>query len=102
MRIRLFEAASFGISNRGLSARICMGSVLFFSMAGAAGAQVSASLSGTVTDQSGAIISGAAITARNVDTEASRETITDNAGHYQLFSLPLGQYEVRAKKTGFA
>ncbi len=101
MLIRLFGAASSGISNRGLSARISIGSALFFSMPGVAGAQVSASLSGTVTDQSGAIVSGAAITARNVDTEASRDAVTDSVGHYQLFSLSLGQYEVRAKKTGF-
>ena len=67
-----------------------------------ASAQVSATLSGIVTDQSGAAVSAASVTARNLDTELSRSTVTDQAGRYQLFALPLGQYEVRVKKDGFA
>lgn len=65
-------------------------------------AQVSANLSGVVTDQSGAIVADARVTARNLDTGFSRVTITDPAGRYQLFALPIGQYEVRVKKAGFA
>jgi hypothetical protein len=65
-------------------------------------AQVSATLSGTVTDQSGAVVSGATATARNVDTGFSRTTVTNQAGLYQLFALPVGQYEVRVRKDGFA
>ena len=67
-----------------------------------ASAQVSATLSGIVTDQSGAAVPAATATAQNLDTGLSRETVTDQAGRYQLFALPLGQYEVRVKKTGFA
>jgi len=37
-----------------------------------------------------------------LDTGLSRDTVTDQAGRYQLFALPLGQYEVRVKKAGFA
>jgi hypothetical protein len=65
-------------------------------------AQVSATLSGIVTDQSGAAVPAAGVTARNLDTGLSRSTITDQAGRYQVFALPLGQYEVRVKKNGFA
>jgi len=65
-------------------------------------AQVSATVSGIVTDQSGAAVPAANATARNVDTGLSRDTITDQAGRYQVFALPLGQYEVRVKKAGFA
>ena len=64
-------------------------------------AQVSAGLSGTVTDQSGAVVSAAVITAKNIDTGAARDTVTDATGHYQLSALPLGPYEVRARRTGF-
>jgi len=64
-------------------------------------AQVSATLSGTVTDQSGAIVPGASVTAKNVETEAIRTTLTDTQGHYQFFSLPVGQYEIRSAKAGF-
>jgi hypothetical protein len=67
-----------------------------------AGAQVSASLSGRVTDQTGAVVAGAAVTALNLDTSLSRTTITDQAGRYELVALPVGQYEVRATKSGFA
>src|SRR5579863_10416618 len=74
---------------------------LFLLFAVSVRAQVSASLSGTVTDPSGAVVSAAAVTARNTDTGASRDTVTDSTGHYRLFSMPLGQYEVQARKTGF-
>ena len=64
--------------------------------------QMSANLSGVVTDQSGATVSGAAVTAREVDTALSRSAITNQAGRYQLFALPVGEYEVHIKKDGFA
>ena len=73
--------------------------LLFCALPGSA--QVSAVLSGTVTDQSGGTVSGATVTAKSVDTGATRSTVTDAAGRYQVFSLPVGQYEVRAKKAGF-
>jgi len=65
-------------------------------------AQVSANLSGRVTDQTGAAITGASVTAANVDTSFTRSTITDQAGRYQLIALPIGKYELRASKSGFA
>jgi len=64
--------------------------------------QVSASLSGRVTDQTGAAVTGASVTATNVDTGLSRSTITDQAGRYQLIDLPIGRYELHATKSGFA
>ena len=64
-------------------------------------AQVSAGLSGRVTDQTGAAVTGATVTARNVDTGATRATITDQAGRYELPALPIGKYEVQASKSGF-
>ncbi len=65
-------------------------------------AQVSATLSGIVTDQSGAAVSAAAVTTRNADSGLSRNTFTDRTGRYQFVALPVGQYEVRVKKDGFA
>ncbi len=65
-------------------------------------AQVSAEISGTVTDSSGGAVAGVAVTSKNVDTGATRETTTDAAGRYQILALPLGDYEVRASKSGFA
>jgi hypothetical protein len=64
-------------------------------------AQVSGSITGTVTDPSDAPVSAAAVIARNLETGAVRSTATDDAGHYLLLALPVGQYEVRVTKAGF-
>ena len=71
-------------------------------MASVATAQVSASLSGTVTDPSGAAVSGAALTVKDVHTEVQRDTVTDAAGRYLVLALPVGEYEIAVKKQGFA
>ncbi len=63
--------------------------------------QVTAVLSGTVTDQSGAAVLGASVTAKSVDTGASRNTETDANGHYLFSALSVGEYEIRAGKAGF-
>ena len=64
--------------------------------------QVSATLSGAIRDQSGAAVSGAEITAKNVDTGVARTATTDASGRYQVFPLPVGEYELHARKEGFA
>lgn len=64
-------------------------------------AQVSASLRGSVTDSSGAAVSGAAVRATNVETGVARGTVTDEAGRYLFLALPVGEYETRASKSGF-
>ncbi len=58
-----------------------------------------ASLSGVVTDQSGAAIPGAEVTTRCGDS--SREVVTDQTGHFTL-QLPRGTYTLRVVATGFA
>ena len=62
--------------------------------------QVSATLSGVVTDPSGASVNQAEITAKEVDTGLMRPTATDSAGRYEIFALPVGRYEIHAKKPG--
>ena len=65
-------------------------------------AQVSAVLSGTVMDQSGAAVPYVAVTAKNGETGAVRGVNADSEGHYQFFSLPPGEYEINGAKSGFA
>ena len=64
-------------------------------------AQVTAAVSGKVEDPSGAGIGGASITVKSVETGAIRTTVSANNGSYRVDSLPLGQTEVEASKTGF-
>ena len=65
-------------------------------------AQVSAVLSGTVTDPSGGRVSAAVVSATHTDTGIVRTTVTDPAGRYRIPALPVGDYEIRAAKEGFA
>ena len=65
-------------------------------------AQTGASLSGVVTDQTGAALPDVAVTIKNVDTGATRTIATDGGGHYQASGLPPGRFEIRAAKQGFA
>jgi hypothetical protein len=60
------------------------------------------SLSGVVTDPSGAIIPDAIVTVTNTATSASRNTVTDGAGVYNLQQLAPGLYGVEAQRPGFA
>jgi hypothetical protein len=62
----------------------------------------SATILGIVTDQSGAVVSGATITIRNVETGATRSITTDEEGRYRVSALPPGNYEVRIERQGFA
>jgi hypothetical protein len=61
-----------------------------------------ADLAGTVVDQSSAPIPGATVTARNIHTNVSRNTTTDQRGQFAIPALPLGTYTVSAELTGFS
>src|ERR1700739_3939501 len=64
-------------------------------------AQVSASIAGTITDSSGAPGPSATVKTSNVETGATRSSVTDDAGRYLVLALPVGEYEVRVLKAGF-
>jgi hypothetical protein len=61
-----------------------------------------AQITGSVKDSSGAIIPGATVTARNVDTGLTRVAVTDGSGEYRLPSLPPGRYSVAVELSGFS
>ncbi|MEK7833403.1 MAG: TonB-dependent receptor, partial [Acidobacteriota bacterium] len=58
-------------------------------------------ISGTVTDQSGAVIRNAAINIRNTATNLERQVRSDEDGNFSAAALPAGQYEVKAVVDGF-
>lgn len=60
-----------------------------------------ASLGGTVTDASGAVIPGAKVTARNTDTGMTKSVSTGVDGAYLFPALPVGHYNLTVEKPGF-
>src|SRR5712692_10817401 len=56
------------------------------------GQTTNGSIQGTVTDSSGATLSRATVTARNLDTGLTNSTVTTDAGLYSLSNLPPGRY----------
>jgi hypothetical protein len=64
-------------------------------------ASVTASISGTVTDPSGAIVPGSTVTATNVETGVSTSQLTNGQGFYSFQSLALGKYSIRVQQSGF-
>ena len=63
--------------------------------------QANGSFSGTVTDKTGSVISGATVRATLQATGATRESKTDDSGHYLMPLLPIGDYTIRAEFQGF-
>src|SRR6202047_3756206 len=59
-------------------------------------------LSGTITDPSGAVIAGAQVSARNTATAITKDATTDSAGFYTIPNLQAGNYEVKVTAAGFA
>ncbi len=60
-----------------------------------------ARVSGTVTDDSGAVLPGSQITVKNVETGVPRTVVTDERGRYVVPQLPPGSYEISASMSGF-
>jgi outer membrane receptor protein involved in Fe transport len=60
-----------------------------------------ATIEGVVTDPQNAIIPGAKVTVKNVDTGLTREITTDDSGIYRIAALPPGTYQISAGGKGF-
>ena len=72
---------------------IVLGSTLTFGQTG--------SITGAVTDSSGAVVPAAEVTVHNVATNASRTTNSNSTGAFTLTDLPVGAYELTVRKEGF-
>src|ERR1041384_3112113 len=62
---------------------------------------ITATLQGRVTDNSGAVVAKATVTATNTDTGFSRSATSDANGEYSIASLPVGNYKVAVKAGTF-
>lgn len=60
-----------------------------------------ANLTGTVTDPTGRVISGATVTLHAVDTDLDRVVLTNSAGSYGFDALPIGEYTLSISAAGF-
>lgn len=61
----------------------------------------SGTIEGVVTDATGAVLPGVAVTVRNIETNATREAVTDEGGRYRAAALQPGTYEVTVVLSGF-
>jgi hypothetical protein len=65
------------------------------------GQEVTATVTGTVTDPSSAPVAGAAVTAKSVERGTTFTGTTGDDGYYRISQLPVGNYELRVEKSGF-
>jgi hypothetical protein len=75
--------------------------VLFLLATGLAWASITGSISGIVTDASGALVPNASVTATNTDTGVQSVIKTDGKGFYNFSDLPVGNYDVEVAQPGF-
>jgi carboxypeptidase family protein len=75
--------------------------LLLLATPGTAWAQGEASISGIITDSTGAVIVGATVKVRNIETGVTRTQTSDAGGRYEATLLPVGKYEVTTEQTGF-
>ena len=86
---------------RTLSAAILLGAVMLAPRAAYAQTAATGTVEGVVTDTTGAVLPGVAVVVRNVETNISREVVTDESGRYRASALQPGTYEVAATLAGF-
>jgi len=75
---------------------------LVVSIAFAQSAANSGTISGTITDPSGAVVPSAEVTIDNPVSQYSRTAVTDRLGHYQFPNVPFNPYHMTVTKSGFS
>ncbi|MGA8632846.1 MAG: TonB-dependent receptor [Terracidiphilus sp.] len=78
------------------------GCALAMFVSAASSQTVTGSISGQVTDPSGAVLPGAHVVAADLDTNVSTTTTTNADGLYRIDFLPIGHYQVTVEANGFA
>src|SRR5437879_5028496 len=95
MNMRKMKSLGLGLVVMTLVALLC-------SAKAAWGQDVTASITGTVSDPSGAAVVGATVTAKSVERGITYTAVTNDSGIYRIAQLPVGSYELKVEKTGFA
>ncbi len=95
----MLEKGDFSLSTKGSVVLCAVLTTLLTACVWAQG--TSGTISGVVTDPQGAVVPGASITIKNLDTGLVRAVLSDDAGNYRVVGLPPGNYEVRVEHRGF-
>jgi hypothetical protein len=96
------EEASMKLSQVANMLRVCMAMTLLIPAAWVFGQNTtSCAISGTVTDLTGAVVTGVSVTVSNQATGTATKITTNNAGFFTAESLASGDYTVNTKKAGF-
>ena len=74
--------------------------VLLISASTLWGQTTNATLRGSITDQSGAVLPGVTISVKNQGTGEERTTLSDETGNYQIAALPVGVYQIDVRQQG--
>ena len=83
------------------SLRVLFGSALTALMLSALAVAQTASIKGTVTDSTGAVIVGADVAAHNLDNNSTRTVTSGGSGEYAVTNLAAGHYDITVSKSGF-
>ncbi len=87
--------------NINLHLRMLFACMLCLCVSAAVGQTVTGSITGEVTDPSGAVVTGANVAALNLDTNVVTSTRTNPDGLFRIDFLPIGHYQVTVSATGF-
>ncbi len=85
-----------------MSVLFCLLALLLGSVASIAQVGNQASLEGTITDSTGAVVPGVAVKLNNTGTGAGFTTVTSDTGYFRFPVIPVGTYELNASRAGFA
>src|SRR4051794_38159657 len=98
----MFQSRSFSFASGTFGPVLSSFAILLLSLCTPARSQTfRGAISGTVSDPTGAVLSGASIKATNEDTGLTREQTAGSNGDFAFQDLPLGKYTVTASQTGF-
>jgi hypothetical protein len=92
--MRKLQSVALALFCLTLVAVICGASV-------ASAQEVTATITGTITDQSGAAVAGANVTATLVERGVAYTATSNDSGLYRISNLPVGNYDLKVEKAGF-
>lgn len=101
-KLKRFPELKLPMFDRSRALRSCIVAlVLATAFAISLSAQTAGTISGHVSDSTGAAVAGASISLTNIETRSERSTVTTTAGDYTFTEVPVGVYKLRAAHGGF-